>query len=115
MIRANESIDVVNPGADTQCHYQTKVLLARCLSASVTRDLQLAKVISNAPDTIQGTLTRAFNGSASPRQAIKAMCLCCVGFDRNSIKTCTGYSCPLWCYRPFQDFGEPSAGRQGEA
>ena len=60
-------------------------------------------MVSHAPESSRGTLRRAFSGSASPRGAIKAMCLACVGYDRNSIKNCTGWSCPLWQYRPYQE------------
>lgn len=66
------------------------------------REIRVAKVISEAPESAQKTLTEAFSGAASPRKAIKAMCLTCVGYDRDAIRNCTGYSCPLWEYRPFQ-------------
>lgn len=68
----------------------------------MTRDERVAKVISEAPESVQKTLTQAFLGSASPRAAIKAMCLTCMGYERAQIKVCTGFSCPLWLYRPFQ-------------
>ena len=45
---------------------------------------------------------RATTGKASPRQAIKAQCLQCMGYDRAGIAACTGFTCPLWDYRPFQ-------------
>ena len=67
-----------------------------------TREAQVAKILANTPQASQNTLARAFSGAASPRMAIKAQCLQCVGFERNSVKNCTGYSCPLWAYRPFQ-------------
>ena len=65
------------------------------------RDDQVKKMVTEAPESARGTLTRAFSGSASPRAAIKAMCLTCTGYDRKSIKNCTGWSCPLWQYRPY--------------
>jgi hypothetical protein len=68
-----------------------------------TREDRITKVVAEAPESAKNTLARAFSGSASPRSAIKAQCLVCVGYDRASIKNCTGYSCPLWKYRPFQD------------
>ena len=68
----------------------------------MTRDERVQKVISEAPESAKNTLTRAFSGSASPRAAIKAQCLVCVGYDRKAISDCTGFSCPLWQYRPFQ-------------
>jgi hypothetical protein len=74
-----------------------------CTTVAQARDIRVARVISEAPESAKGSLTRAFSGEASPRTAIKAMCLTCVGYDRNSIKNCTGYACPLWQYRPFQD------------
>jgi len=67
------------------------------------RDLRVSKVVAEAPGSVKNTLTKAFSGSASPRAAIKAMCLTCVGYDRETVRNCTGYSCPLWKYRPFQD------------
>ena len=67
---------------------------------------QVERLVSDAPESAKNTLTEAFSGSASPRKAIKAQCLVCVGYDRNAIRTCTGYSCPLWAYRPFQVKGE---------
>ena len=67
------------------------------------RDKQVEKMVSQAPESAKGALREAFSGSASPRKAIKAMCLACVGFDRSAVKNCTGYSCPLWRYRPFQE------------
>jgi hypothetical protein len=68
----------------------------------MTRDERVEKMVSEAPESAKGSLTRAFSGSASPRAAIKAQCLVCVGYDRESIKNCSGHSCPLWKYRPFQ-------------
>ena len=66
------------------------------------RPERIAKVVSEAPESARGALQGAFSGSASPRAAIKAMCLTCTGYDRETVRNCTGYSCPLWAYRPFQ-------------
>ena len=66
------------------------------------RQNQVANMVSQAPAGVRKTLGEAFSGSASPRKAIKAQCLVCVGYDRDAVRNCTGYSCPLWSYRPFQ-------------
>lgn len=71
----------------------------------MSREQTTAKRISEAPQSCQNTLARAFSGSASPRQAIKAMCLACVGYERKSIENCSGWSCPLWKHRPYQSEG----------
>jgi hypothetical protein len=62
--------------------------------------------IADAPDSCQNTLSRAFSGCASPRGAIKAFCLQCVGFDRSEIKNCTARACALHAYRPFVALGQ---------
>ena len=64
---------------------------------------RVAYVLRHTPESAKGCLKRAFSGSGGRANAIKAMCLTCVGYDRQEIKNCTGYGCPLWAYRPFQD------------
>lgn len=66
------------------------------------REERVARVVAAAPDSTKNTLREAFSGSASPRGAIKAACLACVGYDREEIRNCSGWSCPLWKYRPYQ-------------
>jgi hypothetical protein len=68
-----------------------------------TREMRTEKVISEASESAKNTLREAFSGYASPRKAIKAMCLTCVGYDRQEIKNCSAHGCPLWKYRPFQE------------
>jgi hypothetical protein len=63
--------------------------------------------LAQAPPSAQATLSRAFSGSASPRGAIKAFCLQCVGFVRADVKNCTARACALHAYRPFQGDSDP--------
>jgi len=56
-----------------------------------------------------GILKRAYAGSASPRQAIKAFCLQCVGYQRQDVAGCTAVACPLHKYRPYQRGDEGDA------
>jgi hypothetical protein len=63
--------------------------------------------IAEALPMYRGVMKKAFEGKASPRGAIKAQCLICVGYERAAITACTGFSCPLWEYRPYQ-VGEDS-------
>jgi hypothetical protein len=67
------------------------------------REVRIARVLQDAPPSVRGILGRAFAGESSPRAAIQAMCLTCVGYQRDEITRCTGYSCPLWVYRPYQE------------
>lgn len=66
------------------------------------RQQQVDKQLATCSPMFRPILVKAYAGTASPRSAIKAMCLECVGYDRDAIRGCTGYSCPLWTYRPYQ-------------
>lgn len=44
----------------------------------------------------------AVDGTASARQAIKAFCAECCGYDREAVATCPAQACPLWRYRPWR-------------
>src|SRR5688500_6074112 len=70
---------------------------------SNAREWQIAKMIDAAPQSAKNTLRKAFSGTGGARNAVKAMCLTCMGYDRNAVKTCTGYSCPLWAFRPYTE------------
>ena len=72
------------------------------MSPVKTRAEQVAKIVGNAPVSMRGILERAFAGEAGRTNAIKAMCLVCTSFDRETVRDCTGWSCPLWKWRPFQ-------------
>jgi hypothetical protein len=41
-------------------------------------------------------------GRVSPRMAIKAACLDCVGLQRQDVTECQARLCPLWKFRPYQ-------------
>lgn len=70
------------------------------------RDAEIARrefLSSFVPASARRLITRAFNGCASPRQAIKAKCLDCCCYDRSEVADCRVVLCPLWRYRPFQE------------
>ena len=68
----------------------------------MSRDETVAKRIAEASPLYRVAMEKAYYGQCSPRQAVKAACLICVGYQRDSITHCTGYSCPLWAFRPYQ-------------
>ncbi len=71
------------------------------------------KAINNAPVTCQGFLERAFTGKASPREAIRAFCLHCLGYVRGDVAACSAYACPLHGYRPYRA-GKPRREARGD-
>lgn len=58
--------------------------------------------LATTPESAKGHFVAAWAGKCSPRRAIKAQCLECLGFDRQAITDCTGWACSLWAFRPFQ-------------
>lgn len=64
--------------------------------------LQRARRLETTPHTCKNVFVRSWARKASPRQAIKAQCLECQGFDRDAITGCSSFACSLWEYRPFQ-------------
>jgi len=60
------------------------------------------KLLTECPPRYQAILTKAFDVKASPRAAIRAFCLHCVGYSLETAVNCTSYGCPLFGYRPGQ-------------
>ena len=71
-------------------------------SATAARGKQLEEYCAGIPDLSRGIVRRAIEGNASPRGAIKAMCLSCAHYQRAEITHCTVWRCPLWLYRPYR-------------
>lgn len=72
------------------------------MDAREAREQGVAKVIAEAPESARGILKRAYQGTGGRTNAVKAMCLACTGYDRESVRNCAGWACPLWRWRPFQ-------------
>jgi len=65
------------------------------------RRAAVAKKLAAMPAVYQTGYLRAVSGR-SPKAAIKAFCLECVGWQRADVADCTALACPLWSYRPFR-------------
>jgi hypothetical protein len=68
-----------------------------------------AAYLRHIPTKSRGIVGKAFGKSCSPRQAIKAKCLDCSGFDREEVRLCRVTVCPLWPWRPYLAAAEPEA------
>lgn len=67
------------------------------------RSIREVKHMESAPSLYQRPLLEAYAGTASPKNAIKAKCQECVGFENvvDRIRNCTAL-CALRPYRPYQ-------------
>ena len=55
------------------------------------------------PARYQPLFNRSISGKASPRDAIKAKCLECMGYKKAEVRLCTAPTCPLFTLRPYRD------------
>ena len=67
-----------------------------------------ARRLEQCPISARNLLTRCWAKKASPRQAVKAFCHECCGYDRAAITECTAWACPLFEFRPYQTPKLPS-------
>lgn len=72
------------------------------MSTSKPRTKRLSVIEHDTP-SLSKLYEDCYSGAASPRKAIKAMCLECVGYERSAVAECTATACPLWMYRPYGD------------
>lgn len=61
--------------------------------------------IAKVPSKYRTLYLRAVEGKVSPRQAIKAKCQECCGWEDVTVRvgSCAARTCPLWPLRPYQD------------
>jgi hypothetical protein len=73
-------------------------------SASVDEKIKTARSrrLKFVPPASRRLSMACWAKKAPPRQAIKAFCNECIGYDRSAVEYCTAYVCPLWNYRPYQ-------------
>lgn len=66
-------------------------------------DAAREQYLAAVPPRFARLVARAFAGTLSPRQAIKAKCLGCSGFSVSEVEHCTVVLCELHGFRPYQD------------
>lgn len=64
---------------------------------------RLDEYIATLPASAQGIVTRALRKQGARSNAIKAKCLDCCHFDRDEVRNCQVWRCPLHPWRPFQN------------
>lgn len=67
----------------------------------------VAKRRADMPPKYRKLYDRCTSGEASPREAIKAQCLECWGWDKRETEQCDNVACPLYELRPYQESQKP--------
>lgn len=58
--------------------------------------------LATVPESLRGIVRRAYERTGGRSNAIKAMCLHCTGYSRQSVRECASVLCPLHPWRPLQ-------------
>lgn len=58
------------------------------------------------PKVYRNSYLSAVSGKATPRNAIKAFCIECMGYNRAEVSKCSTIDCPLNLYRPYKKAGD---------
>ena len=76
-------------------------------NASVNEKIVAARArrLNFVPPASRRLIVACWAKKAPPRQAIKAFCNECVGYERLAVTECTAYACPLWNLRPYVNKG----------
>jgi len=82
--------------------------------AENTRRIQnIRKRRSDMPTSFRRKYDQAQRGS-SQAAAIFSFCAECTGWDRDGVRECTAFQCPLWLYRPFKSLKNGHDGQISE-
>ena len=65
------------------------------------RQAEWVKRAGTVSESAKSIVYKAFQGTATPRQAIAAKCLECCCWQRVEVRECGIKSCPHWLYRPY--------------
>ena len=65
----------------------------------------IEKRLKDTPESLQMLFRSVYSLGQTRNQAIKAMCVECMGMDKVAAKECGSRLCPLWKFRPYQAKG----------
>lgn len=86
--------------------------------SSPKRTTMLEQISEDMPSKVR-LFEKCFLAQASPRVAIKAMCVWCTWGCHDAIRHCTADDCPVWEYRSYtrqgQESVQPGNSRAGTA
>lgn len=58
--------------------------------------------LKTMPERYKPLYFTVISSAGSPKSAIKAFCLECVGWNPDEVRNCQGYACPLYMHRPYK-------------
>ncbi len=70
------------------------------------RKMSITSKAKDMPEIYKKNYLASVSGKASPRNAIKAFCIECMGYVRGEVTDCDTIDCPLNLYRPYRKAGD---------
>ena len=67
--------------------------------------MSITSKADDMPGIYRKNYLAAVSGKATPRNAIKAFCIECMGYKRSEVTGCDTIECPLNLYRPYTKEG----------
>ncbi|KKL82124.1 hypothetical protein LCGC14_1987830 [marine sediment metagenome] len=64
--------------------------------------MSITSKADDMPGIYRKNYLAAVSGKATPRNAIKAFCIECMGYVRSEVTNCDTIDCPLNLYRPYR-------------
>jgi hypothetical protein len=94
---------------------------SRKAKQDLSQSEKVLEKVKQIPESLQATYLKAMSGK-SRRAAMRAFCQECVCYSRAQVRDCTGYTCPMYPYRPYQggtdepepENGDPEPEEEGE-
>ncbi len=68
--------------------------------------MSITDKVDKMPKIYKNCYLSAVSGKASPRDAIKAFCIECMGYVCGEVTNCDSIECPLNLYRPYRKAGD---------
>ena len=68
--------------------------------------MSIVEKADDMPAIYRKNYLAAVSGKATPRNAIKAFCIECQGYQRKEVTNCKVIDCPLNLYRPYRKAGD---------
>ncbi|KKN51314.1 hypothetical protein LCGC14_0624220 [marine sediment metagenome] len=68
--------------------------------------MSITKKADEMPGIYRKNYLAVVSGKASPRNAVKAFCIECMGYNRAEVTNCDTIECPLNLYRPYRKAGD---------
>ena len=72
------------------------------ISDYIGRGGQNSKYLQDTPKPFQSLVYKQITGGKSPTKAIKLKCLDCCSWQKEEVKSCGSWDCPLHDYRPYK-------------